>query len=55
MKKLKLNIIKFIAGIVFCLTSAVLMLFGVLSLPVRIIIGIIGIGLIATSKFRLLK
>jgi hypothetical protein len=55
MGKKTLNIIQFIVGIVLALTSAVLMFFGVLPLPARITIGIIGIGLIATSKFKLLK
>jgi len=31
------------------------MFLGILQLPARITIGIIGIALIATSKFRLLK
>jgi hypothetical protein len=55
MNKKTINLIQFIAGIILALTSAVLMFFGILTLPVRITIGIIGIGLIATSKFKLLK
>ncbi|MFA5992859.1 MAG: hypothetical protein WC796_04085 [Candidatus Pacearchaeota archaeon] len=55
MDKKTLHIIQFIVGIVLALTSVVLMFFGVFPLPARITIGIIGIGLIATSKFRLLK
>ena len=55
-KKMKnLNLIQFTAGILLALTSAVLMFLGILPLPARITIGIIGIALIATSKFRLLK
>jgi len=37
------------------LTGAVLMFLGILPLSARIIIGIVGLALIATSKFRLLK
>jgi hypothetical protein len=55
MNKKTINPIQFIVGIILALTSAVLMFFGILPLPARITIGIIGIGLIATSKFRLLK
>jgi glucan phosphoethanolaminetransferase (alkaline phosphatase superfamily) len=55
-KKMKnLNLIPFTIGILLALTSAVLMFLGILPLPARITIGIIGIALIATSKFRLLK
>lgn len=55
MAKKTLNLIQFIIGIALALTSAVLMFFGVLPLPARITIGIIGIALIATSKIRLIK
>jgi len=55
MDKKTINLIQFIAGIILALTGAVLMFLGILPLSVRIIIGIIGIGLIATSNFRLLK
>jgi len=47
------NQIRFISGIIFALTGAALMFFGELPLPIRIAFGIIGITLIATSKFRL--
>lgn len=51
--------IQFVAGIILALTGAALMihgsLFGDRTIPVAITIGIVGIGLMATSKFRLLK
>lgn len=51
--------IVFIFGIVFALSGAALMyhgsLFGDRTIPAATTIGIVGIGLIATSKFRLLK
>ena len=53
--KKKIAIIQFTIGVILALISAVLMFFGVLPLSARITIGIIGIALIATSKFRLLK
>lgn len=55
MEKKSLNLIQFIAGIILALTGAILMFFGILPLSARITIGIVGIALIATSKFRLLK
>jgi len=55
MDKKTINLIQFTTGIILALTGAVLMFFGILPLPTRITIGIIGLGLIATSKFRLLK
>jgi hypothetical protein len=55
MGKKTINLIPFIAGIILALTGAILMFLDILPLPARITIGIIGIGLIATSKFRLLK
>lgn len=49
----------FISGIILALIGAALMmhgsLFGERTIPAAITIGIVGIGLIATSKFRLLK
>jgi len=51
----KISKIQFIIGIVFALTSAILMFLDVLPLSARITIGIVGIALIATSRFRLLK
>ncbi|MDD5193261.1 MAG: hypothetical protein PHF67_01615 [Candidatus Nanoarchaeia archaeon] len=55
MKTSKLNLVQFIIGIILALTGAILMFFGILPLSARITICIIGIALIATSKFRLLK
>lgn len=55
MDKKSLSLIQFIAGIILALTGAVLMIFDILPLSARITIGIIGIGLIAISNFRLLK
>ena len=55
MDKKKLAIIQFTAGIILALTGGILMFLGVLPLSARITIGIIGIALIATSNFRLLK
>lgn len=55
MDKKTLNLIQFIAGIILALTGAILMFLGILPLSARITIGIVGIALIATSKFRLLK
>jgi len=50
-----ISIILFIVGLVMALTSATLLFFGVISSSISAIIGIIGIGLIASSNFRLLK
>jgi hypothetical protein len=55
MDKKALNLIQFIVGIILALTGGILMFFGILPTSTRIIIGIVGIALIATSKFRLLK
>ena len=49
-----LNLIQFIVGIILGLTSGFLMFFGILPTSARIIIGIVGIALIATS-FRYKK
>lgn len=50
-----ISIIMFIVGLVIALTSATLLFLGILPSSVSAIIGIVGIGLIATSNFRLLK
>ena len=42
-------LLRFVPGIVLCLIAAILMFFGTWPLQIRIIIGIIGIALIATS------
>lgn len=57
MDKRKRSLIQFIAGIALCLSSAVLMFFENedIPLPVKISLLIVGIALMATSKFRLLK
>ena len=55
MDKKTMNLIQFIAGIILALTGAILMFFGILPVSARITIGIVGLALIATSKFRLLK
>ena len=49
------NKTQFIIGIILALSSAVLMFLGVLPVAARITIGIVGLGLIATSGFRILK
>ena len=51
----KISIVLFIIGIIIALTSATLLFFGVISSSISVVIGIIGIGLIASSNFRLLK
>jgi hypothetical protein len=55
MNKKTINLIQFVVGIFLALAGAVLMFLGTLPLPARITIGIVGLGLIATSKFKLLK
>jgi len=55
MEKKSLNLIQFIVGIILALTWAILMFLGILPISTRITIGIVGIILIATSKFKLLK
>lgn len=55
MNKETINLIQFIVGIILALTGAILMIFDILPLSARITIGILGLGLIATSKFRLFK
>jgi len=54
-KKQGISIIVFIMGIVIALTSATLLFLGMIQPTLSAIIGIVGIGLIATSNFRLLK
>ena len=56
MDKKNANLIRFISGIIFCLSGAILMFFkNDIPVPVKISLGIVGIALIATSKYRLLK
>ena len=55
----RISIILFIVGICIALIGAVIMfhgnIFGENNSGIATVIGIIGIGLIATSNFRLLK
>ena len=54
MEKKSLDLIQFIVGFILALTGGILMFLGIL--PISIITtGIVGITLIATSKFKLLK
>ena len=53
--KNKINKIQVIIGLSLALTGAILMIFDILPLAARITIGIIGLALIATSPFKLLK
>jgi len=55
MNKKTLNLIQFIVGIILALIGGTLMFFEILPISARITISIVGIALIATSKFRLLK
>jgi hypothetical protein len=55
MNQKTINLIQFVVGLFLALTGAVLMFLGILPLSARIIIGIVGIALISTSNFRLLK
>jgi hypothetical protein len=48
-------IILFIAGLIISLTSATLLFLGILPSSTSVVIGIVGIGLIASSNFRLLE
>ena len=54
-KRRTISIILFIVGLIMALTSATLLFLGVISSSISAIIGIVGIGLIALSNFRLLK
>lgn len=56
MDKKTFHLMRFIAGILFCLSSAILFLGDKdIPNPVKISLAIVGIALIATSKYRLLK
>ncbi|MDD5253815.1 MAG: hypothetical protein PHG05_01780 [Candidatus Nanoarchaeia archaeon] len=57
MDKNNFSLIRFISGIIFCLSSAILMFLGNqdIPIPVKISLLIVGIGLISSSRFRLLK
>ncbi len=57
MKNKLQSLIKFIIGIIFILISTILMFLGNQDIPIsiQIIILVVGIALIETSKYRLLK
>ncbi len=55
MNKRTFSAIQFIIGIILLLISATLMIFDMGLHSIRLIMGIIGILLTATSKIRLLK
>jgi hypothetical protein len=56
MDKKTLSLIRFISGIIFCLSSAILFLGDQdIPVPIQISLLVVGIALIATSKVRLLK
>ncbi len=46
----RLSMVLFIVGLLLALTGATMMFFGVAPLPLRILITIVGICLIATSS-----
>ena len=54
-KRKKISIIMFIAGLAIALTSATLLFLGILPSSTSAVIGIVGIGILETSNFRLLK
>jgi len=47
--------IQFFIGLILALIGALFMFLGIWPLSARITLGIVGIALIATSKFRLMK
>ncbi len=53
--KSKLNIFLYVIGIILALIAAFFMIFDILTLSARITMVIVGIALIATSPFKLLK
>ena len=57
MDKKTFSLIRFISGIIFCLSSVILMFLGDQDIPVSIKISllVVGIALIATSKYKLLN
>jgi len=57
MDKKTFSLIRFMSGILFCLSSAILIFLGDQDIPVSVKISllVVGIALIATSKVRLLK
>ena len=55
MDKRRISLILFVIGLATALTAAILLFMGIIKSSLAVIIGIIGIGLIATSNFRLIK
>lgn len=57
MDKKTFSLIRFISGIIFCLSSAILIFLENQDIPVPIKLSllVVGIALIATSKYRLIK
>ena len=51
----KISIILFLIGLLIALTSGTLLFLGIIPSGWSAVIGIVGIGLIASSNFRLLK
>jgi len=51
----KLNIFLYVIGIILALIAVAFMIFNILPLSARITILIVGIALIATSPFKLLR
>ena len=45
---------KFLLGLILALGAGVSMFFGTFPLSLRIVVGVIGVALIATSKYRIL-
>ena len=57
MDKKTFSLIRFMSGIIFCLSGAILMFLGDqdIPVPIKLSLFVVGIALIATSKYRLLK
>lgn len=55
MDKKTISLVLFTLGLLIALTNATLLFLGILPSGVSAVIGIIGIGLIASSNFRLIK
>ncbi len=56
MDKKNVSLSKFIGGVMFCLSSIILVLFeNDIPVPVKITLAIVGIVLITRSKYRLIK
>jgi uncharacterized membrane protein len=55
MNKKSQNLIQIVIGIILVITSAIFILFEIFPSGIGIAFAILGIGLIAASKFRTLK